>query len=106
MLTLQLAVILPVAVLIVLSVHHLKHLARDKEMAAAIQRDFNQILVISEKQINEKAYDLIDDVREQFPQLSAACSGALDKILSTHPYAAHVFIYNPEGDSWIFRSQP
>ena len=106
MLTLQLAVILPVAVLIGLSVQHLKRIARDKEMAAAIQRDFNQILAISERQINEKAYDLIDDVRKQFPHPSAACSGTLDKILSTHPYAAHVFIYNPEGEGWIFRSQP
>ena len=106
MLTLELAVILPVAVLIVLSVHHLKHIERDKAVAAAIQRDFSQVLAISEKQINAKAYDLIDDVRMQFPKPSAACSDTLDKILSTHPYAAHVFIYNPEGESWIFRSQP
>src|SRR5215469_473213 len=106
MLTLELAVVLPVGVLIGLSVHHLKSIERDKAVAAAIQRDFNQVLAISEKQINEKAYDLIDDVRKQFPTPSAACSGTLDKILSTHPYAAHVFIYNPEGESWIFRSQP
>ncbi len=106
MLTLELAVILPVAVLIGLSVHHLKHIERDKAVAAAIQRDFSQVLAISEKQINEKAYDLIDDVRKQFPKPNAACSGTLDKILATHPYAAHVFVYNPEGQAWIFRSQP
>ena len=40
-LTLELAVILPVGVLIGLSVHHLKHIERDKAVAAAIQRDFN-----------------------------------------------------------------
>jgi signal transduction histidine kinase len=106
MLTLELAIILPVGVLIGLSVHHLKHFERDKAVAAAIQRDFTQVLGISEKQINEKAYDLIDDVRKKFPKSSAACSGSLDKILTAHPYAAHVFIYNPEGESWIFRSQP
>ena len=106
-LTLELAVILPVGVLIGLSVHHLKHIERDKAVAAAIQRDFNQVLAISEKQINERAYDLIDDVRKQFPKPGgAACSGTLDKILTTHPYAAHVFIYNPEEGNWVFRSQP
>ncbi|HVO64368.1 MAG TPA: HAMP domain-containing sensor histidine kinase, partial [Terriglobales bacterium] len=105
MLTLELAVILPVGILIGLSVHHLKHIERDKAVAAAIQRDFSQVLAISEKQINEKAYDLIDDVRKQFPKPSMACTGTLDKILTSHPYAAHVFIYDPE-TGWIFRSQP
>ena len=97
LLTLELAVILPVAVLIGLSVNHLRHIERDKAVAAAIQRDFDQVLTISEKQINERAYDLIDDVRKQFPKPSAACSVTLDKILTAHPYAAHVFIYSPEG---------
>jgi signal transduction histidine kinase len=106
LLTLELAVILPVAVLIGLSVHHLKHIERDKAVAAAIQRDFNQVLAISEKQINERAYDLIDDVRTQFPKPGATSSGTLDKILTAHPYAAHVFIYNPAGENWVFRSQP
>jgi signal transduction histidine kinase len=106
LLTLELEVILPVAVLIGLSVHHLKHIERDKAVAAAIQRDFDQVLAISEKQINEKAYDLIDDVRRQFSKPSAACSGTVDRILTTHPYAAHIFIYNPEGERWVFRSQP
>jgi len=105
MLTLQLAVILPVAVLIILSVHHLKQIARDKQVAAAIQRDFSQVLAISEKQINKKAYDLIDDVRNAFPEPGQACNESLDKVLTTHPYAAHVFIYDPES-GWIFRSQP
>ena len=105
MLTLELAVILPVAVLILLSVNHLKHIERDKAVAAAIQRDFSQVLAISEKQINAKAYDLIDDVRMQFPEREQACNGSLDKLLTTHPYAAHVFVYDPES-GWMFRSQP
>src|SRR5215475_15266837 len=85
LLTLELAVVLPVAVLIGLSVHHLKHIERDKAVAAAIQRDFDQVLAISEKQINERTYDLLDDVRKQFPNLSAASNGTLDKILAAHP---------------------
>ncbi|MBV8477458.1 MAG: hypothetical protein JOZ36_12390, partial [Acidobacteria bacterium] len=105
MLTLQLAVILPVAVLIGLSVHHLKHIQRDRAVAAAIQRDFSQVLAISEKQINQKAFELIDDVRKKFPKPGTACSGNLDKLLVAHPYAAHVFIFDPHS-GWVFRSQP
>jgi signal transduction histidine kinase len=105
MLTLELAVILPVAVLIGLSVHHLKQIERDKAVAAAIQRDFSQVLAISEKRINERAYELLDDVRKQFPKPRAACSGSLDKILIAHPYVAHLFVYHPER-GWVFRSQP
>lgn len=105
MLTLEIAVILPAAILIGLSVHHLKHIQRDSAVAAAFQRDFSQLLVISEKQINERAYDLLDDLRKEFPKPGATCSGSLDKLLTSHPYAAHIFIYQP-GHEWIFRSQP
>ncbi len=105
MLTLELAVILPVGILIGLSVHHLKHIERDKAVAAAIQRDFSQVLAISEKRINENAYELLDDVRKQFPNAHMVCSGSLDKVLRSHPYVAHLFVYHPER-GWIFRSQP
>jgi signal transduction histidine kinase len=105
MLTLELAIILPVGVLIGLSVHHLKHFQRDKAVAAAIQRDFSQVLAMSEKRINERAYDLLDDVRRQFPEGRAACTGNLDKVLTSHPWIAHAFIYHPER-GWLFRSQP
>ena len=105
MLTLEIAVILPAAVLIGLSVHHLKHIQQDQAVAAAIQRDFSQVLAISEKLINERAYDLLDDIRKQFPRPGAACAPTLDKLLTAHPYAAHIFIYEPDRD-WIARSQP
>lgn len=53
MLTLELAVVLPVAALIALSIHYLWSIQRDRAVEAAIQRDFSQVLAISEKQINE-----------------------------------------------------
>ena len=105
MLTLELAVILPVAILVALSVHHLKGFQRDRQMEAVIQRDFSQVLAISEKQINQEAYELLDDVREQFPPVGQICSPSLDKILAAHPYAAHVFVYDKE-QGLTFRSQP
>jgi signal transduction histidine kinase len=105
MLTLELAVVLPAAALVILSALHLKSIQRDRGVEAAFQRDFNQVLLISEKQINEKAYDLTDDVRSEFPSAGNACMETMDRILATHPYIAHVFVYDPS-TGLIFRSQP
>ncbi len=62
------------------------------------------MLAISEKQINHKAYELVDDVRTELPAPSEACGPTLDKILAAHPYAAHIFIYSPK-TGMVFRSQ-
>ena len=105
MLTLELAVVLPAAALVILSALHLESIQRDRGVEAAFQRDFNQVLLISEKQINEKAYDLTDDARSEFPGAGKACVETMDRILATHPYIAHVFVYDPSS-GLIFRSQP
>jgi len=104
LLTLELAVILPAAALVILSAWHVVHIQRDRAVEAAIQRDFSQVLAISEKQINHKAYELVDDVRTELPLPSEACAPTLDKILAAHPYAAHIFIYSPQ-TGMVFRSQ-
>ncbi len=104
LLTLELAVILPAAALVILSAWHVLHIQRDRAVEAAIQRDFSQVLAISEKQINHKAYELVDDVRTELPAPSEACAPTLDKILAAHPYAAHIFIYSPQ-TGMVFRSQ-
>jgi signal transduction histidine kinase len=104
LLTLELAVILPAAALVILSAWHVVHIQRDRAVEAAIQRDFSQVLAISEKQINHKAYELVDDVRTELPAPSQACAPTLDKILAAHPYAAHIFIYSPQ-TGMVFRSQ-
>jgi signal transduction histidine kinase len=104
LLTLELAVILPAAALVILSAWHVLHIQRDRAVEAAIQRDFSQVLAISEKQINQKAYELVDDVRTDFPTPGEACSVTLDRILAAHPYAAHVFVFSPNGGI-VFRSQ-
>ncbi len=104
LLTLELAVILPAAALVILSAWHVLHIQRDRAVEAAIQRDFSQVLAISEKQINHKAYDLMDDVRTDFPPPSEVCAPTLDKILAAHPYIAHIFMFSPE-TGMVFRSQ-
>lgn len=105
MLTLELAVALPAAALVILSALHLKSIQRDRAVEAAIQRDFTQVLAISEKQFNQKAFDLADDVRMEIPAPGEACAETLDRILAKHPYAAHVFVYSPK-KGMVFRSQP
>jgi len=105
MLTLELAVVLPAAVLVILSVLHVNSIQRDKGVQAAFQRDFSHVLKISEKQINQKAYDLVDEVRNDIPGAGDACSETMDRILAAHPYVAHVFLYDPD-TGMVFRSQP
>src|SRR5437879_13630587 len=105
MLTLQLAVMLPAAVLVILSAWHLETVKRDRGVEAAIQRDFSQVLAISEKQINHKAYELADDVRSEFPAPGDACNETLDRILGADPYVAHLMLYDPK-NGFVIRSQP
>ena len=104
-LTLELAVVLPAAILVLLSALHLKSIQRDRAVEAAIQRDFNQVLTISEKQIDHRAYELVDDVRADFPEPQNLCSATLDKILAAHPYVAHIFVFDGE-HGFTMRSQP
>lgn len=97
--------VLPAATLIYFSVMHLSRIKRDHGVEAAIQRDFNQVLAISEKEMNHKAVALLDDVKEEIPSPGEACGPTLDKILSAHPYVAHIYLYDPSHGQ-IFRSQP
>jgi signal transduction histidine kinase len=103
--TLELAVVLPAAALVILSALHLRGIQRDRGVEAAIQRDFNQVLAISEKEFNQKAYELTDNVKADFPQPGEACAVNLDKVLAAHPYIAHVFLFDPD-HGLVFRSQP
>ena len=104
-LTLELAVVLPAAALVILSAWHLMHIQRDRAVEAAIQRDFTQVLAISEKEINRRAYEQLDDVRSGFPAPGMTCAETLDRLLAAHPYAAHLFAYDPD-HGMVFRSQP
>lgn len=94
--TLELAVVLPAAALIIFSGLRLKSIQRDRQVEAAIQRDFYHFLAISEKHMSEKAYAMVDEIRHQLPPPDQACSESLDALLEQHPYAAHLFLYNPD----------
>ena len=108
LLTLELAVMLPAAALILLNFEQLKDIERDKALEAAIHRDFQQMLGYSEKTINQKAYKLVEETRDCFPSPAESqpdVQRKLEAILSERPWLAHVFLFDSE-KGYQFRSQP
>lgn len=99
---LMLAIMLPAAALIVLGVYHLRHLQRDKAIEAVIQREYQQVLAIAEKRIDERAYEVTDEARAEFPDADKA--EEIDTFLTTHPDIAYAFLWTGKG-SLEFRSQ-
>ncbi|HSB74904.1 MAG TPA: HAMP domain-containing sensor histidine kinase [Terriglobales bacterium] len=104
LLTLELAVVLPAAALIVASVLHLETIHRDHAVEALMQREFTEALAISEKRINEKGYAMAEQVRQEFPPPQTACTDQLDAVLKKYPYVAHAFYYSPQ-TGLMFRSR-
>jgi signal transduction histidine kinase len=105
LLTLQLAVVLPAAALIVASVLNLRAIQRDRAVEAAIQRDFLHVLKIAEKGLNEKAFKKVAEMREKIPCPAEPVAETLDEMLEKHPQAAHAFVYCPV-TGLVVRSQP
>jgi signal transduction histidine kinase len=94
LLTLEL-VVLPAAALVVFSVLHLKSIQRDRAVEAAFQRDFQQMLAISDKRLSERAYEMADEARSRFPCPTAPnVKEELRKILVDHPWAEDAFVYD------------
>src|SRR5437588_9886327 len=107
MLTLGLAVVLPAAALIYVNYSQLRTFQRDKVLQAAINRDFQEILAITEKNINKKAYTMTEEAMDRFPSPDDDAQEKekkLDLILSKSPWLAHVFLCDEKGI--VFRSQP
>src|SRR5215831_10535926 len=109
LLTLELAVMLPAAILLYVNFRQLHSIKREKKVEATIHRDFIQMLAISEKRINEKAYALTDEVRRLFPSpdtgSDAEKKAALDLILTKRPWLSHVFFFD-EDKGILLRTQP
>lgn len=106
-LTLGVAVLLPAAGLIYLNFSQLQSFRRDKVLEAAIHRDFQQMLLISEKEFNKKVHSMVDEARQQYPSpedSQAEKEKKLDLILSKCPCFGHVFLFDEKG--LVIRSQP
>jgi signal transduction histidine kinase len=107
MLTLGLAVVLPAAALIYVNFSQLRAFERDKVLEAAIHRDFQEMLLITEKKINKKVYAMSEDARSLFPSPDTAPQEKekkLDLILAKSPWLTHVFLFDEK--SLVFRTQP
>jgi len=106
-LTLGVAVLLPAAGLIFLNFHQLRSFERDKVLEATINRDFHEVLAISEKQINHKIYEVLEDARQRYPSpddSTAEKEKKLDLILSKAPLFSHIALFD-EKES-VVRYQP
>ena len=66
---LMLAVMLPALALIVFGAVYLRRIQRDKAIEAAFQRDYQHVLAIAEKRIDERAYDGAEETRSKFPDV-------------------------------------
>ena len=99
MLTLGLAVLLPAAALIYINFSQLRSFKRDKVLQAAINRDFQQMLAISEKHMNKKAYAKVEDVMDLFPSRKdddAEREKKLENILAKCSCFDHALIFDGE----------
>ncbi|HWF92623.1 MAG TPA: HAMP domain-containing sensor histidine kinase [Terriglobales bacterium] len=105
LLTLELAVILPAAALVFLSAWQLKSIQRDRSVQAAFQRDFTQMLKITEKQMNQRVHDLTSDFRQELNASGPVCAQTMDRLLPALPYATGIYVYSPK-TGFIFRGQP
>src|SRR5689334_582252 len=95
MLTLVLAVLLPAAALIYINFSQLRSFERDKVLQAIIHRDFQEVLAISEKNMNKKAYAKIEDTKDLFPSLAddeMTRQKKLDDILARCSCFNHAFV--------------
>lgn len=95
-LVLMLAVMIPASALILVSAYHLRTIQREKAIEAVIQRDYQQVLAIAEKRIVERAYEMTEEARKQFPDTDH--SDGLEAFLKAHPEIAHAFVWTGKGD--------
>ena len=107
MLTLGLAVLLPAAALIVVNLLQLRSFERDKVLEAAIHRDFQEVLAISEKKIDKKALTMAEEARDIFPSPDTNAQekeAKLDELLTKSSWLTHAFLFDEDG--FVIRSQP
>lgn len=106
-LTLVIAVVLPMAALIYLNFTQLRQFERDKVLEAAIHRDFQEMLAITEKRMNKKVYLMADEIRDGFPSPDlepAEKDEKIELILKKNPWLSHVMLFDEK--SFVMHSQP
>jgi signal transduction histidine kinase len=108
LLILELAVMLPALALIAVNFYHLRSIERDKAIEAAIHRDFQYMLGVSEMKFDWYANQMADATIKDFPSIDdpdMVKDAKLDAVLAKYPAATRVFLYDPDG-GLILRGQP
>ena len=109
LLTLELAVMLPAAALIYFNYRHLENIQHEKVVEATIHRDFQEMLAISEKKINDKAATMMEEVARVYPCPDTDTEmdkiERLDSILLNNRWLSRVFLFDPKR-GLVMRSQP
>lgn len=106
-LTLGVAVLLPAAALIYVNYSQLSAFKRDGVLEAAIHRDFQEVLIITEKAMAKKAYAMVEEVRACYPSPDldeAEKKAVLEQTLNRYPWIANVWLFDEK--SFIAMSQP
>src|SRR2546430_14240071 len=107
MLTRGWAVLLPAAALIFVNFLQLRSFERDKVLEATIHRTFQEMLAISEKEIDKKALTMVEEARDLFPSPDTNAQekeAKLDALLTKSPWLTHAFLFDEKGI--VMRSQP
>ncbi len=107
-LTLGLAVLLPAAALIYVNYSQLRAFQRDKVLQAAIHRDFQEMLAITEKRVNKKVYAKVEEARSAFPASDTSPherEKQLNQFLAKSPWFLHAIIADAEEKSFIIQTQ-
>ena len=97
LLKLELAITVPALALMAFSVWNLKHIQRDKNIEAAIQRDFQYVLKIADNKSWRKATELVEPARKEFPNIhesEAKIREGLTRILEQHPEFDYAIVYD------------
>ena len=108
LLTLELAIILPAASLMLFNFWNLHSIQRDKAIEAAFQRDFTYALRFAEKKTWLRARDMLAPVREEFPSCGteSEVKAQMAKLLDAHPEFLYAILYDKDDDLLIWRSRP
>jgi signal transduction histidine kinase len=96
-LTLGVAVLLPAAGLIYVNYSQLRSFERDKVLEAAIHRDFQDRLALTEKRMSKKLYTMVDEMRDLFPSPDTdelEIKVKLDEILAKNSWLSDVMFFD------------
>src|ERR1700739_464704 len=96
LLTLELAITLPALALMGFSIWNLKHIQRDKQIEAAIQRDLQYVLKGVEKKACDQSVPLRTPVQKEFPSADdpEKAKAKLGELLAANPEFAYAMLYD------------